>query len=206
MQREKKQLVPTELGFVVTQLMKDNFQDIVDVTFTADMESKLDRVKDGEQEWTSVIEEFYEPFEKTVEKASESIEKIVIADEVSDIPCEKCGALMVYKMGRYGKFLACPNFPECRNTKAIVEKIGVPCPKCGAELIKRKSKRGKAFYGCERYPDCDFVSWDRPAKENCPQCGAMMVQKMGQNGGYTVCTNKECGHVVRPKKDKESDA
>ena len=205
-QREKKQLVPTELGFVVTQLMKDNFQDIVDVTFTADMESKLDRVKDGEQEWTSVIEEFYEPFEKTVEKASESIEKIVIADEVSDIPCEKCGALMVYKMGRYGKFLACPNFPECRNTKAIVEKIGVPCPKCGAELIKRKSKRGKAFYGCERYPDCDFVSWDRPAKENCPQCGAMMVQKMGQNGGYTVCTNKECGHVVRPKKDKESDA
>ena len=203
-QREKKQLVPTELGFVVTQLMKDNFKDIVDVKFTADMESKLDKVKDGEQEWTEVIDDFYGPFEKTVEKASQSIEKIVIQDEVSDIPCDKCGAMMVYKMGRFGRFLACPNFPACRNTKAIVEKIDVPCPKCGAALIKRKSKRGKVFYGCERYPECDFVSWDRPTKEKCPKCGGMMVHKMGQNGGYTLCTDKACGYVVRPqKKDKE---
>ena len=203
-QREKKQLVPTELGFVVTQLMKDNFKDIVDVKFTADMESKLDKVKDGEQEWTAVIDDFYGPFEKTVEKASQSIEKIVIQDEVSDVPCDKCGAMMVYKMGRFGRFLACPNFPACRNTKAIVEKIDVPCPKCGAALIKRKSKRGKVFYGCERYPECDFVSWDRPTKEKCPKCGGMMVHKMGQNGGYTLCTDKACGYVVRPqKKDKE---
>ena len=203
-QREKKQLVPTELGFVVTQLMKDNFKDIVDVKFTADMESKLDKVKDGEQEWTAVINDFYGPFEKTVEKASQSIEKIVIQDEVSDVPCDKCGAMMVYKMGRFGRFLACPNFPACRNTKAIVEKIDVPCPKCGAALIKRKSKRGKVFYGCERYPECDFVSWDRPTKEKCPKCGGMMVHKMGQNGGYTLCTDKACGYVVRPqKKDKE---
>ena len=203
-QREKKQLVPTELGFVVTQLMKDNFKDIVDVKFTADMESKLDKVKDGEQEWTAVINDFYGPFEKTVEKASQSIEKIVIQDEVSDIPCDKCGAMMVYKMGRFGRFLACPNFPACRNTKAIVEKIDVPCPKCGAALIKRKSKRGKVFYGCERYPECDFVSWDRPTKEKCPKCGGLMVHKMGQNGGYTLCTDKACGYVVRPqKKDKE---
>ena len=206
-QREKKLLVPTELGFVVTQLMKDNFKDIVDIKFTADMESKLDKVKDGEQEWTEVVQDFYGPFEKDVEKAAESIEKIVIEDEVSDIPCEKCGAMMVYKMGRYGRFLACPNFPECRNTKAIVEKIDVLCPKCGAAIIKRKSKRGKVFYGCERYPECDFVSWDRPAKEKCPKCGSMMVYKMGQNGGYTVCTNKECGHVVRPqKKERNGDA
>ena len=203
-QREKKQLVPTELGFVVTQLMKDNFKDIVDVKFTADMESKLDKVKDGEQEWTAVINDFYGPFEKTVEKASQSIEKIVIQDEVSDVPCDKCGAMMVYKMGRFGRFLACPNFPACRNTKAIVEKIDVPCPKCGAALIKRKSKRGKVFYGCERYPECDFVSWDRPTKEKCPKCGGLMVHKMGQNGGYTLCTDKACGYVVRPqKKDKE---
>lgn len=205
-QREKKQLIPTELGFVVTQIMKENFQDIVDVKFTADMETKLDRVKDGEQEWKDVIRRFYGPFEETVVKASESIEKVVIADEVSDIPCEKCGAMMVYKMGRFGKFLACPNFPECRNTKAIVEKIDVACPECGAALIKRKSKRGKVFYGCERYPDCSFVSWDRPAKEKCPACGQLMVHKLGQNGGYTVCTNKECGHVVRPqKKDKDEN-
>lgn len=120
------------------------------------------------------------------------------------MPCDKCGAMMVYKMGRFGRFLACPNFPACRNTKAIVEKIDVPCPKCGAALIKRKSKRGKVFYGCERYPECDFVSWDRPTKEKCPKCGGMMVHKMGQNGGYTLCTDKACGYVVRPqKKDKE---
>ena len=205
-QREKKQLIPTELGFVVTQIMKDNFEDIVDVKFTADMETKLDKVKDGEQEWKDVIRLFYGPFDETVVKASESIEKVVIADEVSDISCEKCGAMMVYKMGRFGKFLACPKFPECRNTKAIVEKIDVPCPECGASIIKRKSKRGKAFYGCERYPDCNFVSWDRPAKDKCPVCGSLMVNKMGQNGGYTVCTNKECGHVVRPqKKDKDDN-
>ena len=196
--REKKQLVPTELGFIVTQLMKDNFKDIVDVKFTADMESKLDLIKDGEREWTEVVREFYGPFEDSVEKASATIEKVVVPDEVSDVQCEKCGAMMVYKMGRFGKFLACPNFPECRNTKAIVEKIDVPCPKCGAALIKRKSKRGKPFYGCERYPECDFVSWDKPAKEKCPQCGSMMVNKVGQHGAYTMCTNKDCGFVVRP--------
>lgn len=198
--REKKQLVPTELGFVVTQLMKDNFKDIVDVAFTAGMEEKLDLVKDGEQEWTDIIKDFYAPFEKTIEKAEATIEKVVIPDEVSDIPCEKCGAMMVYKTGRFGKFLACPNFPNCRNTKAIVEKIGVKCPKCGADVIKRKSKRGKVFYGCEKYPECDFVSWDRPVEEKCPKCGAMMVQKLGQHGGYTTCSNKECGFVLRPPK------
>ncbi len=203
--REKKQLVPTELGFIVTQIMKDNFRDIIDIKFTADMEGKLDLIKDGEQNWTDVIREFYGPFQQSVETASETIEKVKVPDEVSDVPCDKCGAMMVYKMGRFGRFLACPNFPECRNTKPIVEKLDVPCPKCGAALIKRKSKRGKPFYGCERYPECDFVSWDRPAVEKCPKCNAMMVHKMGQRGAYTMCTNKDCAHVIRQNKKAGQD-
>ena len=203
--RDKKQLIPTELGFVVTRIMKENFRDIVDVKFTADMESKLDLIKDGEQEWSSVIKDFYGPFKDTLDKASESIEKVVIPDEESDVPCEKCGAMMVYKMGRFGKFLACPNFPECRNTKAIVEKIDVPCPVCGADIIKRKSKRGKVFYGCERYPECSFVSWDKPAKEKCPKCGGMMVHRMGRSGGYTACTAEGCGYVSRPEKKENKE-
>ena len=202
-QREKKQLIPTELGVVVTQLMKENFKDIVDISFTADMEGKLDLIKDGEEEWRHVVKDFYDPFEKDVEKAASTIEKVVIQDEVSEIQCEKCGAMMVYKMGRFGKFLACPNFPNCRNTKAIVEKIDVPCPECGAALIKRRSKKGKIFYGCERYPECTFVSWDKPSTEKCPKCGIMMVHKIGQNGAYTVCSNKECGFVARTKKGND---
>ncbi|MDL2258316.1 type I DNA topoisomerase [Eubacteriales bacterium OttesenSCG-928-K08] len=201
--REKKMLVPTELGFVVTQLMKENFTTIVDVEFTAGMEEKLDKVEEGSLESEQVLQDFYPDFIKTVEVASETIEKIVIPDEVSEIPCEKCGAMMVYKMGRFGKFLACPNFPECRNTKPIVEKINVPCPDCGAELIKRKSKRGKVFYGCEKYPECSFVSWDRPVVERCPKCNSLMVQKMSQKGSYVLCTNKECGHNLRDRKEKE---
>ncbi len=203
--REKKQLIPTELGFVVTRLMKDNFQDIVDVKFTAGMEAELDRIKDGEEGWTEVLREFYGPFEKAVEKASATIEKVVIPDEVSDVKCEKCGAMMVYKTGRYGRFLACPKFPECRNTKPIIETINVPCPKCGADIIKRKSKRGRVFYGCEKYPECDFVSWDRPTGEKCPKCGGMMVQKMGSHGPYTLCADKACGYVARPAKKSDDN-
>ncbi len=206
--RDKKQLVPTELGFVVTKLMKDNFENIVDVKFTATMEEKLDGVEDGSVEWADMLGEFYGPFEKTVEVAGASIERVKIADEVSDVQCDKCGAMMVYKMGRYGKFLACPNFPECRNTKAIIEKIDVACPKCGAALIKRKSKRGKAFYGCEKYPECDFVSWDKPVKMRCPKCNGLMVQKIGQNGSYIVCTDKSCGYIhrsARKAKDQEQE-
>ncbi len=201
--REKKQLIPTELGYVVNRFMMDNFTDIVDVQFTAGMESQLDDVEEDNVSWVDVLEKFYSPFHKKVEIAIEKAPPEKIPDEVSDVICEKCGANMVIKMGRYGKFLACPNFPECRNTKAIVEKIDVPCPKCGASIIKRKSKKGKVFYGCERYPECDFVSWDKPTKMNCPECGSMMVQKMGQNGSYITCTNKECGHIHRnTKKDK----
>ena len=202
--REKKQLVPTELGFVVTKIMKENFSDIVDIKFTADMESKLDLIKDGEEPWKEVIREFYGPFEKTLEKASESIEKVVIPDEVSDVKCEKCGSMMVYKMGRFGKFLACPNFPTCRNTKAIVEKTDVNCPLCGGEIIKRKSKKGKVFYGCEKYPECSFVSWDKPVKEKCPKCGGLMVHKMGHGGGFDACIAEGCGYTTKQnKQDKK---
>jgi DNA topoisomerase-1 len=201
--REKKQLAPTELGFVVTQLMKENFENIVDVAFTANMEEKLDDIEEGSATSEAVLKDFYPPFIHTVEEADARIEKVNIPDEVSDIPCEKCGAMMVYKTGRFGRFLACPNFPDCRNTKPIIERIGVPCPDCGAALIKRKSKRGKVFYGCEKYPDCKFVSWDRPAAGRCPNCGALMVQKMGPKGSYVACTSKECGHVLRNRKENE---
>jgi DNA topoisomerase-1 len=201
--REKKQLVPTELGFVVNRFMMDNFDEIVDVQFTASMENDLDGVEEDKVGWADVLGKFYGPFHEKVAIALEKAPPEKIPDEVSDVVCDKCGAMMVYKIGRFGKFLACPNFPTCRNTKAIVEKIDVPCPKCGAALIKRKSKRGKAFYGCEKYPECDFVSWDKPTKMPCPQCGGMMVQKIGQNGSYIACVNKECGYIHRNAKKKE---
>ncbi|MEG1884231.1 MAG: type I DNA topoisomerase [Clostridia bacterium] len=205
--REKKQLMPTELGIVVNKLMKENFEQIVDVKFTAGMEEKLDGVENGNDDWVSLLAEFYGPFQETVEKAEKDIVHVDMPDEVSDVQCEKCGAMMVYKTGRFGKFLACPNFPNCRNTKAIIEKIDVPCPKCGAALIKRKSKKGKAFYGCEKYPECDFVSWDKPTTMACPKCNGMMVQKIGQNGSYITCMDKACGYIHRNvKKSKEEEA
>ena len=205
--REKKLLVPTELGFVVTGLMCEHFSDIADVKFTAGMEEKLDGVESGKDEWKTVIREFYGPFKIALDKAEKEIEIIDIPDEISDVKCDKCGALMVYKTGRYGRFLAYPNFPACRNTPAIVEKIDVPCPKCGSALVKRKGKRGKTFYGCERYPDCDFVSWDKPTNIRCEKCGGRMVQKIGRNGSYVICMDKDCGHILRnTKKAKEEDA
>ena len=198
--REKKQLIPTELGFIVTKLMEDNFKDIVDVKFTADMETKLDSVEEGNVRWQSVISEFYGPFNQELDKAFSETEKVVIQDEVSDIPCDKCGAMMVYKHGRFGKFLACPNFPECKNTRTITEKIGVTCPKCGAEIVKRHGKK-KTFYGCERYPECDYVSWDLPTNDVCPKCGQRLVRKMGPKGMYTLCSNKDCKFVLRNKNE-----
>ncbi|MBR3382142.1 MAG: type I DNA topoisomerase [Clostridia bacterium] len=197
--REKKQLIPTELGFVVTQLMKDNFSDIVDIGFTAEMEEKLDEVEEGRKQWRAVIGEFYDPFEQSVEKAFKDVEQVKIADEVSDVKCDKCGAMMVYKVGRFGRFLACPNYPACRNTKPIVEKIGVKCPECGADLIKLRTKKGRAFYGCERHPDCGFISWLKPTGDKCPKCGKYMVQKIGKNGSYKQCSDTEnCGYISRP--------
>lgn len=195
--RDKRVLIPTELGEIVTTIMKGNFSNIVDEHFTAQMEEDLDDIEVGKESWRSVLGAFYVPFEKELAVAEENIEKVQIADEVSDIPCEKCGAMLVYKFGRFGRFLACPNYPECKNTKPIVDPIDAPCPKCGAKLLRRKSKKGhRTFFGCERYPDCDFVSWDEPTKEPCPKCGSMMVFKGGKAGREMRCTNAECKHVI----------
>ena len=171
--REKKQLFPTELGIMITDMMKEYFADIVDIAFTAGMEEQLDEVEEGKLDWHKVLSDFYGPFEKTLENAESKIEKVEIKDEVSDVPCDKCGAMMVYKLGRYGRFLACPNFPECRNTKAIQVEIDAPCPKCGGKLLQKTSRKGRKFYGCERYPECDFVSWDMPVSEKCRSAEAI---------------------------------
>ena len=144
---------------MVTGMMEEYFGGIVDTAFTADMETKLDTVEENGADWKNVLRDFYPPFEKMLENAEQQVEKVEIRDEVSDVPCDKCGAMMVYKMGRFGKFLACPNFPECRNTMPIVHYIAAPCPKCGSRLMEKMSRKNRRFYGCEAYPDCDFISW-----------------------------------------------
>ena len=195
--RENKRLIPTELGKIVNDIMCKNFPDIVNIQFTADMEEKLDEVESGGADWHALVRDFYGPFEKDLETAEASIEKVSIEDQVSDVPCEKCGAMMVYKMSRYGKFLACPNFPACRHTLALPKNIGVACPQCGAQLLERISRKGRKFYGCERYPECDFVSWDRPVNEKCPVCGSRMVYKRGpKDTHFHVCVNETCRHRV----------
>ena len=205
--KENKRLIPTELGKIVNDLMCNNFPDIVDVTFTANMEDQLDDVEAGKADWRGIVSEFYGPFEKDLEKAEASIEKIAIEDQVSDVPCEKCGAMMVYKMSRYGRFLACPNFPACRHTLALPNSIGVPCPKCGGALLERISRKGRKFYGCEKYPDCDFVSWDRPVADKCPVCGSYMVLKRGgKDAMYHVCANETCRHRVQVENPNTEDA
>ncbi|HWR61386.1 MAG TPA: type I DNA topoisomerase [Clostridia bacterium] len=200
--RDKKFLVPTDLGEKITGIMLEFFSDVVDVEFTANMENKLDQIEDGEKEWVQVIREFYQPFEKTLISAEEKVGKIEIQDEVSDVICELCGRNMVYKQGRFGKFLACPGFPQCRNTKAIVESTGIGCPKCSGELIVRKTKKGRKFYGCNRYPECDFVSWDEPVKERCPECGSLMVKKFTKKGTEYKCTNTACGYTKKEEDKK----
>ena len=195
--RESKRLFPTELGLIVTDMMKRHFADIVDIEFTAGMELRLDEVEERGANWREVISDFYGPFETTLAEAERVIEKVEVVDEVSDVVCDKCGAMMVYKMGRFGKFLACPRFPECRNTKAILKEIEAPCPKCGAKLLERISRRGRKFYGCQKYPDCDFTSWDMPVTGACPECGGMMVCKHNRKGeAWNLCVNQTCRHRI----------
>ena len=186
-----KRFEPTELGEIVNSLIVEFFPDIVNVKFTADMEAKLDDVEVGKEQWKKVIDEFYKPFEKEVSKAEAEMEKIQIKDEPADFDCEVCGSPMVIKLGRYGKFYACSNFPDCRHTQAIVKKIGVECPKCHqGQIIERKTKRNRLFYGCNRYPDCDFTSWDKPVGRSCPKCGQYLVEKKVRGGGkQVVCSN-----------------
>jgi DNA topoisomerase-1 len=186
---EDKKFVPTELGELVIQQMEQFFPEILDVEFTAHMEGELDHVEEGKEDWVKVLDQFYSTFEKRLEVAEEEMKEIEIQDEVSDVICEKCGRHMVYKMGRFGKFLACSGFPDCRNTKPIVKDIGVTCPKCKeGRVVERRSKKGRVFFGCDRYPDCDFVSWDKPAPAPCPDCGSMLVEKRSKNGVTVQCT------------------
>ena len=190
--REKRMLKPTELGEVVTDIMAENFSDIVDVDFTANMEKQLDDIEEGSEKWIDVIDEFYKPFKSVLEKAEKSIEKIEIKPEESDEICEKCGRNMVIKLGKYGKFLACPGFPECRNAKPILQDTGVKCPKCGGRIVARKSQKGKKYFSCENTPNCDFLLWDEPIKTPCPKCGSVMTRKYVKRKSITVCSNPEC--------------
>lgn len=194
MERESRQLIPTELGQLVNELIVEHFTDIVDYQFTADMERQLDEIEDGKKEWRTILKDFYLPFKEDLDKADKNIEKVEIEDEETDEVCEKCGANMVIKTGRYGKFLACPNFPDCRNTKPIMETVDVDCPKCGGNVVVRRSKRGRRFYGCDQYPECDFISWDMPSKEKCPECNSYMTIKNAtkQRAKSLLCSNKEC--------------
>jgi len=192
--REKKTLLPTELGFHVIGLLEEYFKDIVDAGFTASMEDKLDGVEAEGAEWKNIIREFYDPFRKDLEKADAAIEKVRIEDKPTGEMCELCGKPMVIKAGRYGDFIACSGYPECKNTKPIVKTIGVKCPKCGKDIVKKKSKRGRVFYGCSGYPNCDMSYWYKPVNKTCPVCGALLVEKKTKDGKHLVCSESECGY------------
>ncbi|WP_438832777.1 type I DNA topoisomerase [Streptococcus pluranimalium] len=191
-----KRFEPTELGEIVNSLIVEFFPDIVDVAFTAEMEGRLDEVEIGKEEWQKVIDQFYKPFEKELTKAEDEMEKIQIKDEPAGFDCDVCGSPMVIKLGRYGKFYACSNFPECRNTKAITKEIGVTCPICEkGQVIERKTKRNRIFYGCDRYPECDFTSWDIPVGRACPKSGDFLVEKKVRGGGkQVVCSSEDCDY------------
>ena len=197
--KENKNLYMTELGEVVNNIMKQSFASIVDVNFTAYMEGLLDMIAEGKVEWKSVISNFYPDLKEAVEKAEKELETVKIEDKVTDVVCEECGRNMVIKYGPHGKFLACPGFPECRNTKPYLEKIGVACPKCGKDIVLRKTKKGRRYYGCEDNPECDFMSWQKPSEEKCPKCGSYMVEK----GNKLVCGNEQCGFVKNKEKDEK---
>ncbi|MDI3534742.1 MAG: topoisomerase [Thermosediminibacterales bacterium] len=186
---------PTELGNLVVEIMKEYFSDIIDVDFTAEMENELDKIEIGEADWKQTLEKFYQSFIKDLKKAEEKLKKIKIEDEESDEICELCGRTMVIKYGRFGKFLACPGFPECKNTKPFFETIDVECPVCGGNIVKRYSKKGRVFFGCSNYPECNFMSWHQPTKEKCPVCGSVLVKrKSKKKGEYLKCINNECGY------------
>lgn len=191
--REKKVLKPTDLGFVVTELMENYFKEIVDAGFTAEMEDKLDDVEVKNVDWKSIVEDFYGPLEKELEVADKAIEKVKIEDELTDEICEICGKPMAVKHGRFGEFLACSGYPDCKNTKPRVQKIDVKCPKCNKDIVARKSKTGKLFYGCSGYPDCNQLFWNKPVNEKCPKCGAPMMEKKTKTSTL-VCSNSECGY------------
>ncbi|MBD7910438.1 MULTISPECIES: type I DNA topoisomerase [Clostridium] len=203
--REKKNLFPTELGFIVNNILSEYFTQIVDVDFTAEMEKNLDSVEEGSADWRKVVADFFQPLKVAIDKAEKEVAKVVIEDKVSDVPCDKCGRMMVIKRGRYGNFLACPGYPECKNAKPLVEELDVACPECGKKIVAKKSKRGKKFFGCSGYPECKFVSWNEPVEEKCPKCNTYMVKKYSKkSGNYIQCANSECDYKKElPKEEKE---
>ena len=198
--KEAKNLYVTELGEVVNQIMKESFPSIVDEHFTANMESLLDSIGEGAVNWKTVVRNFYPDLEAAVEVSEKELQKVKIEDEVTDVVCDQCGRNMVVKYGPHGKFLACPGFPECRNTKPYLEKIGVPCPKCGKDVVLRKTKKGRKYFGCENNPECDFMSWSRPVAEKCPKCGGYMVVK----GNKIACADAGCGYTRDRKADEDT--
>jgi DNA topoisomerase-1 len=197
---DKKSFVPTELGILVNDLLKEYFNDIVNEEFTAELEEKLDGVAEGEFPWNLVVGDFYKDFSVVLKKAEDEIDKIEIEEEVTDVICEKCGRNMVVKYGRFGKFLACPGYPECKNTKAIVDELNIKCPICDGNIVKRKSKKGRIFYGCSNYPNCNFLSWDEPIEEKCPKCKGIMTIKKNKKGNIKKCINKDCGYSINEEK------
>ena len=200
-EHEGKALKPTNLGEVITELMKDHFKKIVDAKFTAEMENNLDEVEHGEKDWVSTLREFYDDFSETLKKAEEAMDgkRVKVPDEETDVVCELCGRNMVVKYSKYGKFLACPGFPECKNTKKIVTETEGSCPRCGKKMLLKKSKKGRSFYGCEGFPDCSFMTWNVPTKELCPQCGKSLFMKGGKSGKL-VCESEGCGYERELKK------
>ena len=196
--KQDKRLAPTPLGEIVTGLMMERFNDIIDVEFTANMETRLDEVEAGNQNWKDLLADFYGDFHKTLTDAEAALEgtRLKVPDEVSDEICEVCGRNMVVKIGRFGKFLACPGFPDCKTTKPIVEKMPGRCPNCGSTILKRKSKRGFAYYGCERGAECGFMTWDVPTAEDCPKCGQTMFKKSGKGRMKPFCVNEECENFL----------
>ncbi|MGP3777459.1 type I DNA topoisomerase [Halanaerobium saccharolyticum] len=197
-EKEGRYFKPTELGETVTELLTEYFPDVTDVEFTAELEKRLDEIEKGNEEWKKILRDFYEPFYERLENARENMESVQIVEETDEV-CDECGSPMVVKYGRYGKFLACSSYPECKNTKPYLIKTGVDCPECeDGEIIERTSKKGRTFYGCSNYPDCNFMSWNKPVKKPCPKCGSLMVEKTTKaKGKHYKCTNKECGHTEK---------
>jgi DNA topoisomerase-1 len=202
-QKEAKAIKPTSLGETVTEFMESNFRDIVDINFTADMESKLDEVENG-VDWHKVIQDFYPDFLANIKKAYLGEKRLKVEEEVTDVICEKCGANMVVRSGKYGKFLACPNYPKCKNIKNIVENVG-KCPRCGGNVVKKRTKSGKIFYGCGNYPNCDFMSWEQPAPHFCPNCSSVMRVVEKDNVKKYICINKKCNHTEIVKAEEAAE-
>ncbi len=192
---DKRVFYPTDMGILVNDLLIEYFKNIMNEEFTARLEEQLDEIAEGNYEWKNVVAEFYEDFHKVLVIAEEEIDKIEIVEEVSDVLCEKCGKNMVVKNGRYGKFLACPGYPDCKNTKAILDKINVDCPLCDGTVVRKRTKKGRSFYGCSNYPKCEFVSWDEPITEKCPTCKGTMVIKRTKSKNTIKCMDKDCGYT-----------